>query len=145
MAGVDTPDVAAWAVTRAGRTEVEVLLRVGPRELVGRLTREELARVTDVLDAAVAAERRNDYSRVRLGDGLRAAIGRDPFRSPGRVAAEGEAFLPWWRALVFLVLGAGFALRHLDDWWQLFGWSVVAVALTDLVQHGLWWHRRRLR
>jgi hypothetical protein len=143
VTGVDSPVVSAWEVTRHGRTEVEVLLRVGTRSLVARLTRAELDRVADILDAAVAAERRNDYSRIRLGAALVEAIGRDPLRSPHVLAKP--SFLPWWQVLLYLVLGVGFAVRHLAGWWQFLGWGTAAFAVTDLVQHVVWRHRRRLR
>lgn len=120
-----------------------MLLRAGPRPLVARLTRAELARVTDILDEAVAAWQRDDYSRIRLGTALREAIGRDPFRSPDR---DGDrSFLPWWRAGLYLVFGVGFAVRHFPGWLQLAGWGMVAVVVTDLVQRARWWRRRRLR
>jgi len=135
--------VDAWVVTREGRTEVEVELRLGPRTLVGRLTRDELKRVSGILDAAVAAEQAGEYSRIALGAALREAIGRDPLGSPGRDGKE--RFLPVWVALSSLLLGFGFGVRHLDDWWQICGWGVVAVAVTDLAQRVRWLHRRRLR
>ena len=56
-----------------------------------------------------------------------------------------ERFLPVWAALSYLLLGFGFGVRHLDDWWQICGWGVVAVAVTDLAQRVRWLRRRRLR
>jgi hypothetical protein len=135
--------VNAWEVTREGRTRVEVTLRVGPRVLVARLTRAELARVSAVLDAAVAAENSGGYSRIRLGRAMREAIGRDPLASPGR--DQTESFLPLWLAILYVVFGVGFAVRHLSGWLQLCGWALAAIAVADLVHRAVCRVRRRLR
>ncbi|MFB9358423.1 hypothetical protein [Actinoplanes nipponensis] len=138
-----SPGVGEWRVTREGRAEVEVTVTVGPRVLTGRLTRAELARAAGALDAAVEAERRGDYSRIRLGAALREAIGRDPLGSPGRDARE--KLLPLALALLYVPLGIGFAVRHPGGWLQLLGWSVAAIALYDLARRGIRRARRRLR
>lgn len=143
VAGVDSEVADAWVVTREGRTEVEVEVRLGPRTLDGRLSRAELERVRSILDAAVAAEKAGTYSRIKLGAALREAIGRDPLGSPGR--GRRDRLWPVWAALSYLVLGAGFGVRHLDDWWQLCGWGVAAVAVTELVRRARRWHGERLR
>ena len=140
---VESPAVSAWEVTRGGRTEVEVTLRVGPRVLVGRLTRAELEQVAEVLDAAVEAERRGEYSRIRLGRSLCEAIGHDPLKSPGSGAER--SFLPLWLAALYVVLGVGFAVRHLSGWLQICGWSVAAIAVADLAERAVWRLSRRLR
>ena len=125
-----SPGVHSWEVTRERRGRADVTLRVGPRILAGRVTRAELDRIAPVLDAAVEAGRRGDYSRIRLGAGLREAIGRDPLRSPGRDGRR--LLLPVWVAAAYLVLGAGFGLRQHAWWLQALGWSVAAVAVADL-------------
>jgi hypothetical protein len=138
---MDSPAVSAWEVTRSGRTEVEVLLRVSPGPLVARLSRAELAQVTDVLDKTVAAQHRNEFNRARLSAALREAIGRDPFRWPDN--EERQSSLSWWRVPLVLGLGVAFAVEHRFDWWQLIGWGAVAVAVSDLVEHLRRWRRRR--
>jgi hypothetical protein len=64
-------------------------------------------------------------------------------RSPD--AGADESFLPWWRVLLYLVLGVGFAVRHNSGWLQVVGWAAAALATADLIGHLRWRHRRRLR
>ena len=141
MAAVDSPAVNAWEVTREGPTEVEVLLRVRPWSLVARLSRAELAQVTEVLDETAAAERSNDFNRARLGAAVREAIGRDPFQWPDN--EERQSSLSWWRIPLLLGFAVAFAVQHRFDWWQLIGWAAAAIAVSDLVGRLRRWRRRR--
>lgn len=134
-----------WTVTSAGRAgRVEVTLDVGPRPLRAQFTDEEFENVRSTLDDAVEAARRNEYSRIKLRDGLRAAIGHDPFTTvPHEDAQEDPGMFPVWLGIIFTLFGLGFAIRNTNIWLQIMGCAFAAVTLADVVRHGVRYLRGR--
>ncbi len=133
-----------WTATPAGRSgRVTVTLDAGPRPLVAELTEAELEKVRAVLTGAVEAARRDDYSRIRLREALRAAIGRDPFTTAPRDDSRGgQPFFSPWLGVIFVFSGVGFAVRN-TDWLRLAGIVFALIALGDVVRHGVRHVRQR--
>jgi hypothetical protein len=124
MGAVDS----GWRVASGGT--VELTLGTADRQLVAKLSEDEIERLRVVLDAVVDADRRNEFSRVKLGTGAREAIGRDPFRQPGR---KKRPLVPWWADLAWIVVGISFASAHHPIWQQVLGYGLALAGLGDLV------------
>jgi hypothetical protein len=143
---VDEMTDRGWEVTRSGSTEVLLTVHVGPAPLVARMTRAELERASEVLDAAVRAHRSGEYSRIRLGTALRDALGRDPLMSvPAAARRAGRPMFPWWLDLAYLVIGLGFATDQENGWLRAAGFLFAALAAGDLAARPIRRYRRRLR
>jgi hypothetical protein len=113
---------------------VAVTLAVGPRPLVATLTQQDLERVKDILDDTVQADRRGEYSRIKLGSAMRAAIGHDPFTPSAKSSAKKDAAIfPVALAVTFVAFGFGFAVSHSSIWLQLVGYGFAAIAAADLI------------
>lgn len=142
---MDDRDQSGWTATAAGRPgRVKVTLDCGPRALMAELTDDEIIKVRSALDDAAEAAGRNQYSGIKLRDALRAAIGRDPFTSTAREGArDGQGLLPAWLGLIFVIFGAGFAIRNHHILVQIARVVFAMIALVDVVRHGVRSLRRR--
>jgi hypothetical protein len=115
-----------------------VTLLVGTRPLAAELTDKELEKVKDVLDEAVEAARSGEYSRIKLRDALRTAIGNDPFTTAPRKSVRNEAgIVPLWLGIIFVFFGLGFAIGNDNIWLQIAGCAFAMIALADVVWHGI--------
>jgi len=134
---VDDRSRAGLIVTPIGRRgRVRVTLEVGPRPLVAVLSAEQFDRIRGILADAVEAQARDNYSRIRLRDALRAAIGSDLFT---QVTREEQGLFSPWLGMFFVFVGAGFAIEHTTVWLRIAGILFAVLALTDVARH---WRRR---
>jgi hypothetical protein len=142
---VDDRDQNGWTVTPVGRSgRVKVTLDVGPRPLVAELTDEELMKVRSILADALEAAERNEHSRIKLRDALRAAIGRDPFSTADREGErDNQGLFPPWLGLIFILFGAGFAIRNTNVWLQIAGVVFAMITLVDVSRQGVRHMKRR--
>ncbi|MBO3738733.1 hypothetical protein [Actinoplanes flavus] len=127
-----------WRSAPLGRATL-VVLEAGPRPLEAVLTADELDRLRPVLEETAAAARDGEFSRIRLRDAARAAIGRDPF---SQAATEDSA--DRWRPAVMFLVGL-IALLDPDHplWIRVIGGLFLAGAVANLVR--LLRHLRRRR
>jgi hypothetical protein len=127
--------IDTWEAVPAGRAgAVRVTVPVGPRPLVARLTPDELAAARPILDEAVEAQRRNEYSRVQFAEALRVAIGRDPFR---QARGAGQGLLPVRADAGLAFIGLVFAVSSDEVWRRVTGCAVAVICLADLAVHAL--------
>ncbi|GAA0477515.1 hypothetical protein Ade02nite_68500 [Paractinoplanes deccanensis] len=117
-----------WTVVPR-RGGVEVTLTAGPpHPLVARLTAAELSAAEQAMAGVAESVRRGEFSRPRLGQAFRDAIGRDPFRRRKTVEPG-----PLWPGLAGTVVGFSFASHHSEVLWlRLAGYGVGLAALGDL-------------
>ncbi|MDI6100061.1 hypothetical protein QLQ12_15775 [Actinoplanes sp. NEAU-A12] len=120
-----------WRSAPLGRA-VLVVLDAGPRPLEAVLTPAELDRLRPVLDAAGASARDGEFSRIRLRDAARDAIGRDPFRQAATDDDEDGRW--WWPALM---IGAGLMGVLTEDrplWQRVIGGLLLALGAVELIR-----------
>ncbi|MEU4623694.1 hypothetical protein AB0G04_27460 [Actinoplanes sp. NPDC023801] len=119
-----------WRSAPMGRA-VLVVIEAAPRPLQGVLTQAELDRLRPVLDATVDAAREGEFSRIRLRDAARDAIGRDPFRQAESEDDDGDR---WWPSL--MILGGLMACLSPDRplWLRVVGGLVLVAGLFEVIQ-----------
>jgi hypothetical protein len=136
---VDDRSEGGLTVTPVGRADrVKVTLEVGPRPLVAEVTDAQFSKIRGILADAVAAQERDDYSRIKLRDALRAAIGSDPFTQVTREdERDHQGLFPPWLGPILIVVGAGFAIEHTNILLRIAGILFALLALADVVRHGI--------
>jgi hypothetical protein len=129
-----------WRSAPMGRA-VLVVLEAAPRPLQSVLTADELDRLRPVLDATVEAARAGEFSRIRLRDAARDAIGRDPFSQVEPEKDDGGG--RWWPAL--LIVGGLMGVLSPDRpmWLRVIGGLVLAAGLYEVFQQLRSLRRRR--
>ncbi|GIE31412.1 hypothetical protein Ait01nite_044570 [Actinoplanes italicus] len=129
-----------WRSAPMGRA-VLVVLEAAPRPLQSVLTEDELDRLRPVLDATVEAARAGEFSRIRLRDAARDAIGRDPF---SQVEPEKDDDGGWWWPALLIVGGLmGVLSPDRPMWLRVIGGLVLAAGLDEVFQQLRRLRRRR--
>ena len=132
-----------WRSAPMGRA-VLVVLEAAPRPLQSVLTEDELDRLRPVLDATVEAARAGEFSRIRLRDAARDAIGRDPFSQVEPESDDdGGGGGRWWPALLILSGLMGVLSPDRPMWLRVIGGLVLAAGLYEVVQRLRRLRRRR--
>ena len=131
-----------WRSAPLGRA-VLVVLEAGPRPLEAVLTPAELDRLRPVLDAAGVAARDGGFSRIRLRDAARDAIGRDPFRQAA--SDDDEESGPWWPIMMIFFGLTGALSPDRPLWQRIVAGLFLAGGLVESVQRLRRLRRRRVR
>jgi hypothetical protein len=129
-----------WRSAAMGRA-VLVVLEAAPRPLQGVLTQAELDRLRPVLDATVEAAREGEFSRVRLRDAAREAIGRDPFSQAS--TDDDDDGGRWWPALVIVGGLMGVLSPDRPMWLRVVSGLFLAFGAYEVVQRLRRLRRRR--
>lgn len=127
-----------WRSAPLGRA-VLVVVDAGPRPLEAVLTPAELDRLRPVLDATAVAARDGGFSRIRLRDAARDAIGRDPFHQTG----PDDDGVGWWPALMIFFGLFGVLDTDRPLWVRLLAGVLLVYAGTQLFQQFRRLRRRR--
>jgi hypothetical protein len=128
-----------WRSAPMGRAFL-IVLEAAPRPLLSVLTEDELDRLRPVLDATVEAARAGEFSRIRLRDAARDAIGRDPF---SQVEPETDEGGRWWPALLIVSGLVGVLSPDRPMWLRMIGGLVLAAGLYEVLQRLRRLRRRR--
>jgi hypothetical protein len=130
-----------WRSAPMGRA-VLVVLEAAPRPLQAVLTRDELDRLRPVLDATAEAARAGEFSRVRLRDAAREAIGRDPF-SQASSGDDDDDGGRWWPALMIVGGLMGTLSPERPMWLRVIGGLFLAFGVYEVIQRFRRMRRRR--
>jgi hypothetical protein len=129
-----------WRSAPMGRA-VLVVLEAAPRPLQAVLTRDELDRLRPVLDATAGAARAGEFSRVRLRDAARDAIGRDPFSQVDSDEDDGGG--RWWPVLMIVGGLTGVLSPGRPLWLRVIGGLLLAAGVWEVAQRLRGLRRRR--